>query len=62
MIASSVLIKLALSPIKKDTTTKKIANDIMINGILLGCHQGLKFNDLNYIFKTFKEFVKIKKL
>ena len=33
----------------------------MKNGILIGCHQGLK-NDLNYIFRIFKQFEKKYKL
>ena len=39
-----------------------IANDVMKNGILLGCHQGLKINDLKYIINIFKKFTKLKKL
>ena len=39
-----------------------VANDVMRNGILLGCHQGLKANDLKYISNTFKKFAKLKKL
>ena len=34
----------------------------MENGILIGCHQGLKINDLNYICYILKKFAKIKKL
>ena len=40
----------------------KIANDVMKNGILLGCHQGLKIYDLNYITKMFLKFAKLKNL
>ena len=47
---------------KKHPNSEKIADDVMENGILIGCHQGLKINDLIYIFSTFKKFAKIKKL
>ena len=30
----------------------------MKNGILIGCHQGLKKNDIDYIFYIFKKFAK----
>ena len=47
---------------KKVLNSETIANDIMKNGILIGCHQGLKKNDLNYIFRIFKQFEKKYKL
>ena len=47
---------------KKHPNSEKIADDVMENGILIGCHQGLKINDLNYISYIFKKFAKIKKL
>ena len=47
---------------KKHPNSEKIADDVMENGILIGCHQGLKISDLIYIFSIFKKFVKIKKL
>lgn len=40
----------------------KVADDVMKNGILLGCHQGLSFQDLNYIKSIFLKFAKLKKL
>ena len=40
----------------------KVANDVMKNGILLGCHQGLKIDDLSYITKMFLKFAKFKNL
>ena len=40
----------------------KVANDVMKNGILLGCHQGLKIDDLSYITKMFLKFAKLKNL
>ena len=47
---------------KKHSYSDEIANDVMKNGILIGCHQGLKKKELNYICKVFKKFVKLKKL
>ena len=47
---------------KKHKNSTEIANDVMKNGILIGCHQGLKKNELNYICKIFKKFDKLKKL
>ena len=46
---------------KKQPNSETIANDVMKNGILIGCHQELKKSDLNYIFKIFKKFLKLKK-
>tara|TARA_A100001011_G_scaffold327016_1_gene350927 strand:- start:558 stop:1763 length:1206 start_codon:yes stop_codon:yes gene_type:complete len=43
---------------KKGSNSEHIANDVMKNGILIGCHQGLKKNDLDYIFYIFKKFTK----
>ena len=34
------------------------ADKVMKNGILIGCHQGLKDNDLEYIHKSIIEFIK----
>ena len=51
-------------PVMKNKTYKKhpqcdaIANDVMKNGILLGCHQGMKKNELDYICQTFLKFLK----
>ena len=47
---------------KKVSNSETIANDVMKNGILIGCHQGLGNNDLHYIFHTFKKFEKKYKL
>ncbi len=47
---------------KMHKNSNPIANDVMKNGILLGCHQGLNANDLKYISNTFKKFVNLKKL
>ena len=45
---------------KKHPKCDKVANDVMRNGILLGCHQGMNKSELDYICKTFKRFIKIK--
>lgn len=51
-------------PVMKNRKYKKyqgcevVADDVMKNGILLGCHQGLKNNDLKYICNTFEKFLK----
>ena len=42
---------------KKNSLCNEVANDVMKNGILLGCHQGMKKNDLDYICNTFKKFI-----
>ena len=43
---------------KKHPKCDAVANDVMKNGILLGCHQGMNNKDLNYICSTFKRFIK----
>jgi len=43
---------------KKHTKSFEVADDVMKNGILLGCHQGMKKSELDYICKTFKKFIK----
>ena len=47
---------------KSHKKTNIVADDVMKNGILLGCHQGLKTEEINYICSTFEKFTKIKKL
>jgi CDP-4-dehydro-6-deoxyglucose reductase, E1 len=42
---------------KYNIKCNKIANDVMKNGILLGCHQGLNFDDINFICSKFKKFL-----
>ena len=42
---------------KKHPQCDKIANDVMKNGILLGCHQGMKKGELDYICKIFKKII-----
>ena len=34
-----------------------VADDVMKNGILLGCHHGMKMNELKYMCDTFKKFI-----
>ena len=47
---------------KSHKNTAAIADDVMKNGILLGCHQALSKKDLKYMCDLFLKFVKIKKL
>ena len=42
---------------RKHPKCDKIANDVMKNGILLGCHQGMNKKELNYICSTFKRLI-----
>ena len=39
---------------KKHPNCDQIADDVMRNGILLGCHHGMKKTDLEYICSIFK--------
>ena len=43
---------------KKHPNCNKISDDVMKNGILLGCHQGMVKSDLIYICKVFEKFSK----
>jgi len=45
---------------KKDSGI--VSDYIMKNGILLGCHHGMKIKDIDYICKTFIKFLKSKKI
>jgi CDP-6-deoxy-D-xylo-4-hexulose-3-dehydrase len=45
---------------KKDSAI--VSNNVMKNGILLGCHHGMNVQDLDYICKTFIKFLKFKKV
>tara|TARA_B100000767_G_scaffold196169_1_gene183170 strand:+ start:6227 stop:7432 length:1206 start_codon:yes stop_codon:yes gene_type:complete len=47
---------------KSHKYTAPVADDVMKNGILLGCHQGLTSKELKYICSTFNKFAKLKKL
>ena len=37
---------------------QSISNDVMKNGILIGCHQGMKKKQLDYICNIFLKFIK----
>ena len=43
---------------KKNKNSQIVADDVMINGILLGCHQGINLKELNYMCNTFKKLIK----
>jgi len=43
---------------KKHPQCDTIADNVMKNGILLGCHHGMKKNELDYICQTFIKFFK----
>ena len=42
---------------KKQKGSEQVANDVMKNGILLGCHQGMIKSDLKYICKIFEKYL-----
>jgi CDP-6-deoxy-D-xylo-4-hexulose-3-dehydrase len=42
---------------KKHPKCDRVADDVMINGILLGCHHGMKQSDLQYICNIFKKLL-----
>ena len=44
---------------KKSKYSNINSDDIMENGLLIGCHHGLKNNELKYIIETIKKFIKI---
>jgi len=43
---------------KKYPNCHTVADDVMRNGILLGCHQGMVKKELDYICDTFKNFLR----
>tara|TARA_B100002052_G_scaffold256420_1_gene247188 strand:- start:637 stop:1836 length:1200 start_codon:yes stop_codon:yes gene_type:complete len=43
---------------KKHPNCESVANDVMKNGILIGCHQGMDKKQLDYICNTFLKFIK----
>ena len=45
---------------KKHKNSGKVSDNVMKNGLLIGCHHGLKLNELKYMCKTFKYFIKKK--
>jgi len=42
---------------KKHSKSQKVSDDVMRNGILIGCHHGLKKKDLNKMMKIFKNLL-----
>ena len=42
---------------KKHSKCNEEADNVMRNGILIGCHQGMKERELEYICSTFKRFI-----
>ena len=42
---------------KKHKQAHRVSDDVMKNGLLIGCHHGLIKKDLNYMVKTFKKFL-----
>ena len=51
-------------PIMKNKIFKKVkqcsvnSDNIMKNGILIGCHQGLNNKEINYIFNSINSYLK----
>ena len=45
---------------KKDSAI--VSNEVMKNGILLGCHHGMSIKELEYIKNIFIKFLKIKNI
>ena len=42
---------------KKIKNSEVNSNEVMKNGILIGCHHGLENKDLNFIKNNFKKFL-----
>lgn len=45
---------------KKNKDSYKISDDVMKNGLLIGCHHGLTKVEIDHIFSIFKKFLKKK--
>ena len=45
---------------KKNKDSNKISDDVMKNGLLIGCHHGLTKVEIDHIFSIFKKFLKKK--
>ena len=41
---------------RKHKESSLVSDDVMRNGILIGCHHGLRINELKYICNTFKKY------
>ena len=42
---------------KKHNQANKISDDVMVNGILIGCHHGLTKQEINYMLSVMKKFI-----
>ena len=42
---------------KNHKNCNTVADDVMKNGILIGCHQGMNLSDINFICKKFHKFI-----
>ena len=42
---------------KKHKFASSVSDDVMKNGILIGCHHGLKLKELKYMCKTFEKYL-----
>ena len=47
---------------KKHKLASAVSDDVMKNGILIGCHHGLKLDELKYMCDTFEKYLTEKKL
>ena len=47
---------------KKHKLASSVSDDVMKNGILIGCHHGLKLDELKYMCDTFEKYLTEKKL
>ena len=43
---------------KKIKNAEMVSNNVMENGLLIGCHQDLKMKDLKFITRTFDKFLR----
>ena len=64
VFSGNILKQPAMNGLKyKSRKDSSIVSDyVMKNGILLGCHHGMKIDDLKYICDTFIKFLKSKKV
>ena len=46
---------------KKHKNSTKVSDDVMKNGLLIGCHHGLKLKELKYMCSIFKKYL-VKKI
>ena len=59
MSINNIKASVALEEKLEDEEILECADNVMKNGILLGCHQGMKKNELDYICQTFIKFLNI---